>query len=423
MNIKEQVLHKIDHNGHRAFYSIRFMLLAVVIGGITGPIGAYFYFCLGWVTKTRQDHPQFLLLLPVGAIFVYLLYKLCGYENDGGTNLILTAIQSDDDIPLRMTPLIFVSTIFSHLCGASVGREGAALQMGGSLGAYIAKIFRLTDADKKTLIMTGMSGAFSALFGTPLAAAFFSMEVVSVGIMHYAALVPCVIASFIARAIAAKLGAPAPFYDLGTIPDFSAKGAGLTFILAALCGLVSILFCFLLHNGSRLAADKIKNPVIRALLGGSILILLTALVGKQTYNGAGIDHIVACMDPDNDTFAFGFLIKIIFTVISIIAGYRGGEIVPSFFIGASLGSFFGEAVGFAPGLCAAMGMGAVFCGITNCPVSSLLICLELFGMDGAPYFLLVCALSYLMSGYYGLYSGQRIVYSKYRSNYINKQTK
>ena len=423
MDLKEKIFHKLDHNKRRAVTSLKLILLSVITGIVTGLTGALFYYCLGRVTSLRQEQPLFLLLLPVGAILIYLVYRLCGYEEDGGTNLILTAIQADDEIPLRMTPLIFVSTVFSHLCGASVGREGAALQMGGSLGATVSRIFRLEDADKKTMIMAGMSGAFSALFGTPLAASFFSMEVVSVGIMHYAALVPCVASSFIARAIASQLGAPAPFFDIGTIPDFTPAGAGWTVLLAALCGLVSIVFCFMLHRGSNFSKEHIPNPYIRGLIFGSIILLLTAIVRSQTYNGAGIDHIVACMDPDYDAFELGFLVKILFTVLSIIAGYRGGEIVPSFFIGASLGSAFGDLVGFDPALCAAMGMGAVFCGITNCPVTSLLICIELFGLEGAPYFLLACAFSYLMSGYYGLYSGQRIVYSKYRSNYINKQTK
>ena len=418
---REQIKKRLSQAVERLLIVFKWTLFSVVTGLLLGVIGALFARGLSWVTGFRLSHPQILFVLPVGAVLIRLLYRVSQNEKDGGTNLVLSAIQTQDDIPLRMAPLIFISTIFSHLVGASVGREGAALQLGGSIGNSIGKLCRLSDTDKKTMIMVGMSGVFSALFGTPIAASVFSMEVVSVGIMHYAALLPCVLASFVARAVAVRLGAGAELIDLGTIPAFTWDGALRIALLSMLCGLVATLFCLSLRHGGKLAAKVIPNVYLRAFLLGCILLILSLLVGDQTYNGAGMDHIHQCIE--GNCRPFGFLIKILFTVLSISAGYKGGEIVPSFFIGASFGSLFGVLAGFSPALCTACGMAGVFCGVTNCPISTFLICCELFGFEAAPYYLLAIAFAYLLSGYSSLYSTQIIVYSKYKSNFINRFTK
>ena len=246
------------------------------------------------------------------------------------------------------------------------------------------------------------------------------MEVVSVGIMHYAALVPCAIASLVARSIASSFGIPAPFYEILQLPEFGAISAVKASALGILCGLLSICFCVLLHQSQHLYQKFLKNPYLRAFTGGTVVLLLTMLVGDQTYNGTGTPMINQCME--GKVFWGAFLLKMLFTALTLGCGYKGGEIVPTFFIGASFGCLFGNLLGFSPSLCAAIGMGALFCGVTNSPLTSLLICMEMFGMDALPYFLLSIALSYMVSGYYGLYSSQKIVYSKYKSNYINKQT-
>ena len=417
---KARLKHKLEHNRTRFLTVIQWTIFSAVTGAILGALGGLFYRAISWATAFRLAHHQVLFLLPVGAVGIRFLYHLFHNEKDGGTNLVLSAIHADDDIPLRMTLLIFLSTVFSHFVGASVGREGAALQFGGSIGNNIGKLFRATETEKKTMIMAGMSGVFSALFGTPIAAAIFSMEVVSVGIMHYAALLPCVISSFVARRVASLLGAPAASFSIGEIPPMSFAGGLKIIILAMLCGLLAAGFCICLHHGAHLSHKLLKNRYLRALIFGTAVLVLTLLVGDQTYNGAGIDYINSCISGNDRPL--GFLVKILFTVLSILAGYKGGEIVPSFFIGASLGCTFGELVGLSPSFCASVGMGAVFCGVTNCPITSLLICLELFGFEGAPYYMLAIAFSYLLSGYYGIYTSQTIVYSKYRSNYINKET-
>jgi len=241
-----------------------------------------------------------------------------------------------------------------------------------------------------------------------------------VGVMYYIALVPCVISSLVAHGIAQSFGIAGSSFTLGPIPKFDIVPAVKISLLAILCALVSILFCVLLHQSEELYKRLLKNAYLRIFIGGCIIAVLTLLVGNQNYNGTGIHIIEQCIDGTVRPEAF--LLKMIFTALTIGAGYKGGEIVPSFFTGAAFGCLFGNLIGFSPALCSAIGMIAVFCGVTNCPITSLLISLELFGYKGVPYFLLATAFSYMLSGYFGLYRSQKIVYSKYKTNYINKTT-
>ena len=418
MNI-DQFKHKLSHNFNRALTTGRWIVFSLLCGGIMGAVGTLFYHSIAFVTTLRENNPLFLLLLPFGAAGILLFYHFFHYDNDGGTNLVLSAIQSDDHIPGRMSVLIFFATILSHLAGASVGREGAALQIGGSLGGYLGKLLHLDEREKKTMIMCGMSAVFAALFGTPMAAAIFSMEVVSVGIMHYAALVPCVLASYVAVGVAGFFGAHAGTYTIEVIPAFDFLGGFYTCLFALAFGLVSMFFCICLHRFEQGARFLFKNAYLRAIVLGTVLLVCTALSGDQMFNGSGVRTIAACMRGEH--YRFAFLLKIFFTSISIAAGYKGGEIIPSLFIGASFGSLIASLIGLDPSLAAAVGMGSVFCGVTNCPITSLLLCFELFGMEAAPYFLISIALSYVVSGYYSLYRSQKIVYSKFKSNFIDKK--
>lgn len=412
--------HKIMHNVHRGVVSIKWVIFAILVGIVVGLCGTAFYFGMSLVTVVRTQHPWLIYFLPFGGLAIVALYHILHDEKDTGTNLVLSAIHSGDELPFRMAPLIFISTLITHLFGGSAGREGAALQMGGSIGNTLGKLFRFDDKDKHVMIMCGMSAAFSALFGTPMAAAIFSMEVVSVGIMYYAALVPCVISSLIAHGIAYSFGVSNELFLITDIPSFGVMNAVKISGLAVLCALVSILFCVALHQSEHLHKKFFQNPYLRIFVGGCIIVVLTLLVGNQNYNGTGINIIAKCIDGTVRPEAF--LLKIIFTAITLGAGYKGGEIVPSFFIGAAFGCLFGLVFGFSPTLCTAVGMTAVFCGVTNCPITSLLISFELFGYDGMPYFLLAIAFSYMLSGYFGLYRSQKIIYSKYKTNYINKTT-
>lgn len=418
--MRDIIKHKIRHNLNRAKTSVKWVIFSILSGLVIGLVGTLFYFGMSIVTLMRMKNPWLIFLLPVGGLLIVGSYKLLHDEKDTGTNLVLSAIHSGDELPLRMAPLIFISTLITHLFGGSAGREGAALQLGGSIGNGIGRLFRFDEKDKHIMIMCGMSAAFSALFGTPMAAAIFSMEVISVGIMHYAALVPCVISSLIANAVAASFGVEKESFFIDHIPSFTIKSAVQISLLAICCALISIVFCMLLHHSEQLYKRFFQNPYLRVFVGGCFVILLTLLAGSQDYNGAGMNIIRQCIDGSVRPEAF--LLKMIFTAVTLGAGFKGGEIVPTFFTGAAFGCLFGNIAGFSPALCAAAGMTAMFCGVTNCPITSLLISFELFGYDGMPYFLLAIAFSYMLSGYYGLYHSQKIIYSKYKTNYINKKT-
>ena len=423
MENRIRLQNKLKHNIKRGYNTSKWVGMSIVIGIIVGFISGVFGYFLQTVTALRLSHSWLLFFLPVGSVLIVGMYQLVLKQKDPGTNLVLSAIHSDDHLPLRMAPLIFISTILTHLVGGSAGREGAALQLGGSIGNAMSRFLKSEQKeDRNIMIMCGMSAAFSALFGTPIAAAVFSMEVISVGIMHYAALLPCAISALIARVIAKYFfGISAPAYDILKTPAFGLLSALEISLLAILCGLVSILFCIVLRQVGRLYQKYLKSPYLRAFVGGSIVLVLTIFVGNQTYNGTGTAMIQKCIDGEISSAAFA--IKIIFTALTLGCGYKGGEIVPTFFIGASFGCMFGNLIEFSPSLCAAVGMGALFCGVTNCPITSLLVCFELFGFEATPFFLLAIGFSYTVSGYYGLYSSQKIVYSKYQSNYIDKQVR
>lgn len=419
-DFKERFLHKVDHNGHRAMSVVSWTLAAIFIGIIVGLFATAFGISMRYVIHFRETHTYLIYFLPVGAVLITFMYKQVLKVKDSGTNTVIAAIQSDEKLPFRLAPLIFVATLITHLVGGSAGREGAALQMGGAIGNGIGRALKLNSTNKKTMIMCGMSAAFSALFGTPMAAAIFSMEVVSVGIMHYAALVPCVISSLIARYIAAYFGLSSEIYEIPNIPAFTIKSAIMICIFAVICGIASILFCTMLHKYEEFLSSKLSNPYIKAIVGGTSVLILTLIVGNTDYNSTGSAIIASCFAGASISI-FAFLLKMIFTTLTLSCGYKGGEIVPTLFIGATLGAAIGGIIGVSPELLAAVGMGALFCGVTNCPISSLLICFELFGYDAMPYFLLAVAFSYWVSGYTGLYRAQKIVYSKYKSNYINKK--
>lgn len=269
--------------------------------------------------------------------------------------------------------------------------------------------------------MCGMSAAFSAIFGTPIAASVFSMEVASVGVMYYAALVPCVFSSLTASLFAVSMGIGPDVFALVQIPEFQILPACKVIGLGLCCAVVSALFCISLHSAGGFYKKYLKNPYIRILVSSAIIILLTILLQTSDYMGAGVPVIERAMEGTVSPPAF--LLKILFTALTLAAGFKGGEIVPSFFIGATFGCLFGQLCGISPSLCAAVGMMAVFCGVTNCPITSLLISFELFGYQAVPYFLIGVSVSYLMSGYYSLYHDQKIIYSKYKTEYINRQTK
>ena len=405
-----------------AFTLVKWLLCSVLSGSVIGLMGALFYKCLQYVTNIRTTYSFTLFFLPLAGIIIVFIYRLTNEADNTGTNLVITAIQSNVEVPVKVTPLIIISTLLTHLCGGSAGREGAALQVGGSLGDFFAKIFNFDDKDTRIMIMCGMSACFSALFGTPIAAAVFSMEVISVGVMYYAALLPCVVASLVAYDFAGSFGIHPENFHVTGIPAFSMENGIKMGIIAVGCGAVSILFCLLLEYVSKGYDKWLKNPYLRVFAAGCLVVVLYWILGTDRYMGAGNQLIEQAVEH-GQTQTFDFFWKMLLTALAMRAGFRGGEIVPSFAIGATFGCLAGQIMGFSPSLSAAAGMTAVFCGVTNCPVTSILIAFELFGFQGVSYYLLAVAVSYAVSGYYGLYKDQTIVYSKYKAKYVNRHTK
>ena len=400
---------------------LRWVLLGSITGVVVGVIGAMFYHGIIWATDFRTEHDYIILGLPFAGLLIVFLYRLCKDYEDKGTNLVIKSIQAGENLPITKAPLIFISTILTHLFGGSTGRESAALQMGGSIGYNLGKLFRLKEGNVKIITMCGMSAAFSALFGTPMTAAFMAMEIENVGIMYYSALVPCVISALVASGVSKYFGVVEETFAVTVVPEFSLYNAAFTGILAILCAIVSVLFCNVLKLSGRIYKKLIKNAYLRIFVGGCIVSALTFASGTRLYNGAGINVIEMAVKGDAPYIAF--LLKMVFTALTLGAGYKGGEIVPALYIGATFGCLYSQLLGFDPALCAAIGMGALFCGVTNCPISSLFICFELFGFKGMPYYLLAVALSYTFSGYSSLYSSQKIVYSKFHNKYVNRDTK
>lgn len=401
-------------------YFIKWSALALVIGSVAGAAGTIFSMGVSWATGFRLSHPSMLFFLPVSGLLIVWMYHSFHEEGNRGTNMVIDAISSNERVTPATGPLIFFSTILTHLGGGSSGREGAALQLGGSIGNSFGEWFKLDERDKKIAIMCGMSAVFSALFGTPVAAAIFSLEVVSIGVLYYAALVPCVFSSFLAVGIARAAGLEGEHFPVEMIPALNLKAMGLLVLLGILCAAVSILFCVLLHTAEHAYRKYFPDARVRILAGSFLFIALTLLSGTRDYCGSSMGLIESSIEGSVRYEAF--LMKMLFTAVALGAGFKGGEIVPTLCVGAALGCAFGEITGFAPSLCAACGMAALFAGVTNCPITSLVIALELFGYEGMEYFSIIIAVAFALSGYYGLYASQKFVYSKTRTEFINRRS-
>lgn len=407
------IIDSIKEGGKNLVLLVKWLFIAIIVGVVVGGVSTLFAHIMEFVTDYRNHNTWLILLLPIGGLVIAGLYKIASNENnDRGTNMILSSILSNEQVPYRMAPMIIISTIISHLFGASVGREGAALQLGGSLGSLIGKVIRLDDADKKVVIMCGMSAAFAALFGTPMAAAIFALEVIHVGVMYYVALVPCIFSALIASQFAAGMGIHPEAFTILAIPKLTPISAVQCVILSVICAVVSIIFCMMLHGYGHFFKKYFKNIFVRVLVGSVVIVLLTIILQTSDYMGAGIGVIDRAIS--GEVVPTAFIFKMIFTALAIGCGFKGGEIVPSFFVGATLGCLVGKIIGFEPSTAAAVCMVGMFCCVTNCPITSILIAFELFGYKAVPFFLICNAVGYMMSGYFGLYSDQLINSSKYK---------
>ena len=409
---------KIVYKSFAAF--LKWLVIAGLTGAVGGVVGSVFNISVARATALREANPWLLFLLPAGGIVIAAIYHFTKMENVN-TNTLIDSVHLGEKVPVILVPVIFLGTVITHICGGSAGREGAALQIGGGIGDSVGQLFRLDEKDMRLATLCGMSAVFSALFGTPLTAALFALEVISVGVFYYSGLVPCIVSAVTAYGVSRLFGI-APTRFIVTFLPLNADLLWRVAVMAILCAIMSSVFCLVMHGMDFLAERYLKNKFFRAAIGGVIVLGLTWLVGTTDYNGAGVGPITDAIEkgiaiPD------AFLWKLLFTAISLGCGFRGGEVVPTFFVGATLGCVVGPILGIPAGFAAAVGLVAVFCGAVNCPIASIVLSVELFGSVELTYFAVACGIAYMLSGYFGIYRSQKILYSKIRPEFINIQAK
>ena len=382
----------------------KWSFLAIVMGIIGGLLGAVFHHALHFVTHLRLEHTWLVLLLPVGGLLSIAWYRLLKLKKNRGTNEIIDAVLKGEELKPQIAPGIFGAAMLTHLFGGSAGREGAALQLGGSAASWLSKLLGLKRQSRRILIMAGMSSVFAGLFGTPLTAALFCMEFESVGSIFSPALLPCYIAAYTASSISSLLGVHAEGYLLENAAVLGLGNLWAYLLLAIGISLLGITMVRVFHNAEHLAAHHIKNPWVRIAAGGALIAAMTYLAGDHRFNGAGMDMALEAVAGHADWYSF--IVKMLFTAVTLAAGFKGGEIVPTFCIGATFGCLMGGLLGLDAGLCGALGLIGLFCCATNSPLASIVLSIEMFGGANMHLFALVCVICFVLSGNTGLYASQ-----------------
>lgn len=403
-------LEKLHHPEDYVKIFFKWAVLGILMGCIGGFLGGVFHHVLHFVTHLRSENTWLIFLLPLGGLATVGLYRAFHMQGNKGTNEIIDSILEDKPVNPMVAPAIFLSTTMTHFLGGSAGREGAALQLGGSVGSWLAKALKLSANERTVLIMSGMSAVFAGLFGTPLTACIFVLEFVCVGRIFTPALVPCYLSAFVASLGAEVLGVHPETYALTTVLEFTLHTTWKYFLLAILIALLGITMCYVFHKAEHLAAHYLPNTYIRIAVGGVIVVGLTLLVGDHRYNGAGMDMALEAVAGHADWYAF--VLKMLFTVVTLSAGFKGGEIVPTFCIGATFGCVLGGLLGVDPGVSAALGLIGLFCCVTNSPLASIVLSMEMFGSTNLYLFALVCVICFVLSGHSGLYASQVIEFNK-----------
>ncbi|MBI1871578.1 MAG: voltage-gated chloride channel family protein [Chlamydiae bacterium] len=386
---------------------IKWFILALVIGVLGGSASAFFLISLDWVTQWRESHLWIIAGLPLSGFLIGLIYHHLGKKVESGNNLILDEIHDPKKVvPFRMAPLILLSTLATHLFGGSAGREGTAVQMGGSLADQLSIPFRLQAQDRRILLMAGMSAGFASVFGTPLAGAIFGLEVLAIGRLRYDAILPCFVAAIVGDQVALMWGVHHSLYSVQNIPSFSISGLLQVSLAGIIFGLISMLFSNTTHQITRISKKYITYNPLRLFIGGIIVLLLIKLCGTTKYIGLGIptmiQSFIAQLPP------WDFLAKLIFTSLTLGMGFKGGEVTPLFFIGATLGNALGYLLGLSTPLLAGLGFVAVFAGAANTPLTCTILAIEIFGPSMGVYASIACVMSYLFSGHAGIYHSQKI---------------
>jgi len=403
-------LDKLHHPEDYVKTFLKWGFLGVLMGAIGGVLGAVFHHALHFVTHVRSEYMWLVFLLPLGGLLTVTIYRLFGMQGNRGTNEIIDATLDGHPVSPMVAPSIFLATAITHLFGGSAGREGAALQLGGSTASMLAKVFRLKTEERKVMVMAGMSAVFAGLFGTPLTATLFCMVFESVGTVFSPALLPCFLSAFVASRVSGLMGVHAETHILTETFNITLVNCWQYLILAVLVSLLGIAMCWIFHQAEHFAAHHLPNPFIRILIGGALVTVLTLVVGDHRFNGAGMDMALNAVSGNADWYSF--LLKMLFTAVTLSAGFKGGEIVPTFCIGATFGCVLGGLLGLAPGMAAALGLVGLFCCATNSPLASIVLSIEMFGSTNLYLFAFICVICFVLSGNSGLYASQIIQFRK-----------
>jgi H+/Cl- antiporter ClcA len=396
-------------------YLLRWIPIALLAGVMGGTASAVLLVSLVWATDTREAHKWMIALLPISGLLVGLMYKYLGTSVEAGNNLILDEIHDPKrTIPVRMTPLILVGTFMTHLFGGSAGREGTAIQMGASLADQLGRPFRMDALERRVLLMAGISAGFASVFGTPLAGAIFGLEVLALGAISYDAIAPCFLAAFVGDFTTHAWGVHHTLYAIGNVPTLHATGLLWAALAGAAFGLVGMGFAKSTHAVTHFFKKHIAWSPLRPFSGGVVVALGVLALGTTKYIGLGIPTIQASFGPRHDPQ--DWLLKFVFTAVTLGAGFKGGEVTPLFFIGATLGNALAYILPLPSSLLAGMGFVAVFAGAANTPIASSLMAVELFGAEAGAYAAIACVFSYLFSGHAGIYPSQRVGRSKHHAN-------
>ncbi|WP_404822255.1 voltage-gated chloride channel family protein [Paenibacillus lycopersici] len=411
--LKETAYHYAEKTMHAALVGslFKWIFYGGMLGILSGSASALFLESLEFATDRRTAHPWLLYLLPLGGAFMSLVYLKFGKNAGKGNNLILEQIQDgQESIPFRMAPLVLLGTFLTHLFGGSAGREGTAVQMGGSFSEWIGKVFKVDGIDRKILLMCGISSGFGSVFGTPLAGTIFGLEVIAIGLVSYQAIIPCFIAGFVGNLVTTAWGIHHIHYTMGAVPALSASVVFKVMVASILFGLTSLFFSELTHGLKKMYAKLFKNPIIKGFVGGLVIIALVFIFGTRDYLGLGIPLLQQSFEEPVAHLAF--LWKTLFTALTLGAGFQGGEVTPLFVIGATLGNSLAVLLHLSAPFLAGLGLIAVFSGATNTPLACFVMGIELFGSEGMIYMFMACIVSYLFSGHTGIYTSQQIGVSK-----------
>lgn len=391
----------------------KWILICALIGIFSGSASAFFLVALEWVTQFREHHNWIIWLLPMGGLCIGLLYYYYGEAVVKGNNLLLEEYENPrKTIPLKMAPLVLIGTLITHLVGGSAGREGTAVQMGGAIADQFKELFKLNNSDRKTLIILGISAGFASVFGTPLAGALFALEVLYFSKINLKSIVLSFLVAYVAYFMVEFWHVKHTHYNIPVVPSITWINLGWISIVGVLFGLASMLFSRTTHFWARLFSKTIPYPPLRPFVGGLILAIAIFAIGTTKYNGLGVPIIVDSFT--NTSEWYDFLLKILFTGFTLGAGFKGGEVTPLFFVGASLGSALSLVVPLPIALLAGMGFVAVFSGATHTPIACTVMGIELFGLESGVFIGFACIIAYFVSGSVGIYKSQLAKGAKYQ---------